>query len=82
MPVSVNMDIVRMSQEEFGKIAYRVMREVFALHTELGRLIDEQVCQKALAARVGDLRREARISVSFCLTFFCPKESQTDIPQM
>jgi len=41
MPVSVNMDLVRMSQKEFGKIAYRVMREAFAMHGELGRLLNE-----------------------------------------
>ncbi len=65
MPVFVNMDVVRMSQEEFGEIAFRVMREAFALHGELGRLLDEQVYQHALAARVGDLQREVRIDVCF-----------------
>ncbi len=65
MPVLVNMDLVRMSQEEFGAIAYRVMREVFAVHGELGRLFDEQVYQLALASRIGDLRREVRIDVCF-----------------
>lgn len=65
MPVSVDMELMRMSQEEFGAIAYRVMREVFALHGELGRLFDEQVYQHALASRIGDLRREVRIDVCF-----------------
>ena len=65
MPVSVDMELVRMSQEEFGTVAYRVMREVFALHAELGRLFDERVYQHALAARIGDLRREVRIDVCF-----------------
>ncbi len=57
MPVSVDMELVRMSQDEFGAIAYRVMREVFAVHGELGRLFDEQIYQHALAARIGDVRR-------------------------
>lgn len=65
MPVLVDAELVRMSQAEFGEIAYRVMREVFVVHTELGRLFDEQVYQLALAARVGDLRREVRIDVCF-----------------
>ena len=42
MPVSVDMELVRMSQEKFAAIAYRVMREVFALHGEkVGRKNEE-----------------------------------------
>lgn len=73
MAVSVDMELVRVSQEEFGAIAYRVMREVFAVHGELGRLFDEKVYQRALAARVEDLKSEVRIDVmhrDFCKSYF------------
>ena len=65
MPVSVNAELVRLSQQEFAEIAYRVMGEAFELHRELGRLFDEKVYQSALAARVEDMQTELRVDVSF-----------------
>jgi GxxExxY protein len=65
MPISVDAKLMRLSQTEFGKIAYRVMHEVFAVHAKLGRLFDEQVYQHALATQVADLKREVKIDVCF-----------------
>jgi GxxExxY protein len=65
MPISVDAKLVRLSQAEFGEIAYRVMQEVFAMHAKLGRLFDEQVYQHALATQVADLKREVKIEVRF-----------------
>ncbi|MCF7849575.1 MAG: GxxExxY protein [Kiritimatiellales bacterium] len=41
------------------------MKEVFALHRELGRLFDEKVYQNALVARVDNVRSEVEIDVFF-----------------
>jgi len=64
MPISVNADLVRLSQREFGEIAYRVMGEAFGIHRDLGTLFDEKVYKNALAMRVTDLRTEVRIDIS------------------
>ena len=65
MPVSVNADLVRLSQEEFSSVAYRVMSEVFSIHSQYGRLFDEAVYEKALAERFEDAQSEVCIEVSF-----------------
>ena len=65
MPVSVNADLVRLSQEEFSSVAYRVMSEVFSIHSEYGRLFDEVVYEKALAERLEDAQSQVCIDVSF-----------------
>jgi len=64
MPVSVDSEIRRMSQDEFAEVSYVVMREAFAIHRHLGRLFDEVVYRKALLTRVADLQDEVRIDVS------------------
>lgn len=65
MPVSVNADLVRLSQEEFSSVAYRVMSEVFSIHSEYGRLFDEVVYEKVLAERLEDAQSQVCIDVSF-----------------
>lgn len=65
MPVSVDAELVRLSQSEFAEVAYSVMAEVFALHHELGRLFDEKVYQNALTARMENVQSEVAIDVSF-----------------
>ena len=46
MPISVNAECLALSQKEFGKIAYAVVHEAFAVHELLGPLFDEKVYPK------------------------------------
>jgi GxxExxY protein len=73
MPIVVDAEIRRMSQHEFGDLAYRVMQRVFAVHNQMGRFFDEKVYQEAIAAGLSDARTEVRIDVSFedfCKQYF------------
>ena len=51
MPISSKHPIRRLSQQEFGDIAYEVMRHVFAVHQDLGRLFSEEIYQVEIAPR-------------------------------
>lgn len=51
MTITVNADLDVLSQEEFRPIAYEVMKEIFALHNDVGRFFDERVYQQALKSR-------------------------------
>ncbi len=65
MPISSKHPIRRLSQQEFGDIAYEVMRHVFAVHQDLGRLFSEEIYQVEIAHRLGNAICEAPIEVSF-----------------
>ena len=65
MPIDVRANLVRLTQREFAAIAYEVVSQAFAVHSELGSLFDETVYQNALAARLRDVRTEVRIDVTF-----------------
>ena len=66
MSITVHADIRRLDQDEFSDIAYEVMNQVFAVHNELGRFLDERIYQNAVAARVaGDCLTEVLIEVAF-----------------
>jgi GxxExxY protein len=65
MPITVNMELEEISQDAFGKIAYEVMSEVFALHRSMGCLFKEHVYQNALAKLIPESKKEVRIDVSF-----------------
>lgn len=65
MPIIVDAEINSISQDEFSKVSYCVMREVFQLHRELGRLFDEEVYRRALLAWLTDAQEEVLIDVSF-----------------
>jgi GxxExxY protein len=65
MPVSSQKALRRMSQEKFGAIAFRVMRHVFDIHSELGRFFDEKIYKRELANRMADVRLEEPIEVQF-----------------
>lgn len=65
MPISVDAELVQLSQEECAQVAYGVMSQIFSLHNELGRLFDEQVYGNALVKLLDDVRSEVRIDVSF-----------------
>ena len=66
MPINVHADIRRLDQDAFGDIAYEVMNQVFAIHNEMGRFLDEHIYQSAVAARVArDAFTEVLIEVAF-----------------
>jgi GxxExxY protein len=65
MPISCKYPIKRLSQREFGDIAYDVMGHVFAVHNELGRLFDEDIYQKEIARRLPNAITEAPVDISF-----------------
>ncbi len=65
MPVTVNSEIVRLTQSEFSDVVYSLMSEVFLLHNEMGSLFNEQVYHKILKKRVSNLETEVMITVSF-----------------
>lgn len=65
MPVTLNVPIRRISQDEFGDVAYTVMQHVFEIHNEMGRLFDEKIYKHELARRMPNVRIEEPIDVSF-----------------
>jgi GxxExxY protein len=63
----------RLSQAEFGELAYEVMGCVFAIRDELGRLFDEKLYKHELAYRYPSVQREVPITVwhrSFAKTYY------------
>jgi GxxExxY protein len=70
MPIECPAGLRAISQGQFYEIDYRVMRLVFDIHTDLGRLWDERVYKNELAFRcksigLTDAQVEAPIRVSF-----------------
>lgn len=73
MPISMSVRVRRLSQSEFGELAYQVMRCVFEIHDELGRLFDEQVYKRELAYRSPGVQREVPITAwhgSFAKSYY------------
>lgn len=66
MPVRINTELRRISQDEFASITYSVIRQAFAVHNEMGRFFDESIYRNALAARIGsEALTEVRVDVTF-----------------
>lgn len=65
MPVVFNTEIRPLSQAEFGRVAYSVINQVFALHQDLGRFFDEDIYRDALALRCSGAETEVQIEVRF-----------------
>jgi GxxExxY protein len=65
MPVSRSIATNRISQSEFQGLAYDVMREVFAIHNDFGRLFDEKVYKRELAARMSGTILEASVELCY-----------------
>ncbi|MEX0716031.1 MAG: GxxExxY protein [Planctomycetaceae bacterium] len=65
MPVHVQAQVRRLDQEEFGRIAYEIMRHVFAVHNAMGRCFREDVYRDAVAGRMPSARTEVPVQVRF-----------------
>jgi GxxExxY protein len=73
MPIRVGADIRRMDDEEFGETVYDVMRHIFNVHGELGRLFNERIYQREIAFRLPGALREVPIELQFedfCKTYY------------
>ena len=73
MPISLPIRTRRISQQEFGSVAYDVMQHVFAIHNEFGRFFDEVIYKRELAARVGGVALEVPVTAthgSFSTVYF------------
>jgi GxxExxY protein len=65
VPITLPMQIRRLSQSEFGEIAFELMRHVFAIHNEMGRFFDEKIYKQELAHRLPGVHLEVPIDVAF-----------------
>ncbi len=64
MPITPRVPIRRLSQAEFGELAYSVMKCVFEIHREMGRFFDEKIYKRELAHRHPGVRLEAPIELT------------------
>ena len=64
MPIKLPVQTHRVSQQEFGEIAYEVMRHIFAIQNEFGRFFDEKIYKRELAARMSGIVLEVPITVT------------------
>ncbi|MGH7192677.1 MAG: GxxExxY protein [Candidatus Saccharimonadales bacterium] len=65
MPITVHAELRKISQDDFGHVAFEVMRHAFGIHRDLGRFFDEGIYQAELANRCSGARIEVPIEVSF-----------------
>ena len=64
MPITLRTPIRRLSQAEFGELAYSVMQCVFQIHNEMGRFFDERIYKRELAHRHAGVQLEVPIEVT------------------
>jgi GxxExxY protein len=73
MPITCPHTLNRLSREEFGRLSYDLMADVFAIRKELGRFFDEKLYKQAVALWRQDVILEAPVCVShqtFSKTYF------------
>jgi GxxExxY protein len=69
MPIAISTEIQVFSQQEFHAVDRRVMGVVFEVHNEFGRLLEEELFKREIAARCAEIgiqpvEREVRIRVT------------------
>lgn len=69
MPITCPIKFKPTAREEYRKLDYQVMQQVFACHNELGRLCDEAIYQNDLKARLcasglGSVHTEVPLTVT------------------
>ena len=65
MPITTRIPLRRLNQQEFGGIAYEVMRHVFNIHNEMGRFFDEKIYKRELAHRLPGVLLEEPITITY-----------------
>lgn len=65
MPIEVRTTIRRLTEDEWGQIAYDVMRCVFDVHNAFGRFFDEKIYKTELRRRLPGTELEVPIVVTF-----------------
>jgi len=69
MPIKCRLELRELTRDEYHDVDYRVMEQIFGVHTEFGRLFDEQVYKSELAfwcGRAGlSVQREVPIDLTF-----------------
>lgn len=65
MPITPSIPIRRLGQQDFGELAYVVMRHVFAIHADFGRFFDEVIYKRELAARMPGVALEVAVDVTY-----------------
>ncbi|MEK6258897.1 MAG: GxxExxY protein [Planctomycetota bacterium] len=63
MPITVKTSVRRLTQNEFGAIAFEVMGVVYRLQAELGRFFNERVYKQALQASLPGVEVEVPIEL-------------------
>ena len=64
MPIQVPVATRRLSQDEFGAIAYRFVEHAFKIHDQFGRFFDESIYQHEMVARMDGALIEVPLTVS------------------
>jgi GxxExxY protein len=64
MPITPKHPVRRLSQEEFGELAYAVMGCVFDIHRDFGCIFDEKIYKRELASRFAGVEIEFPISIT------------------
>lgn len=64
MPIIRETQTARISQKEFGALAFEVMANVHEIHNEFGRFFDERVYKRELADRMSELELELPVTVA------------------
>ena len=65
MPITVGAEIRRLDDREFGEVVFETMRQIFAVHDELGRFFDEKIYQREIAFRTAGAQTEVSVDVMF-----------------
>ena len=63
MPITSAIPFRRLSQAEFGELAYSVMSCVFEIHHDFGRFFDERIYKRELALRHRGVQLEVPIEI-------------------
>jgi GxxExxY protein len=65
MPVYLEHEIRRVSQEEFGELAFVAMGCMFEIHNEFGRFFDEGIYKRELQRRLPSIALEVPLQVNY-----------------
>ncbi len=73
MPIIPSIECRPLSQEAFGKLAFQVMQNLFAIHDEYGRFYNELIYKRELTRRMAGVEVEVGVDVvhqDFVKTYF------------